>query len=527
MVRLFRVIERGVNNNEKGNNMNFSVTIKEDEFWWGGAVNEGIRMPLDKNSVYTLDCRVNETYNQMNPLWVSSQGRYLFVEGNFLFEVKEGEIRIDNADEVYLEEGFQTLSNAYLHAADRFFKRSKHKLPQESMLSPQYCTWVDMLRQVNERGVIEYAESIIQNEMPAGYLIIDEGWANGYGDWSFDTQKFPNPKGMVDRLHSLGFKVLLWVCPFVSESCKHLELLLREEALIKDEQGVALRTWWNGESYLLDGTNPFAYTWLERTLTSLMTEYGVDGFKFDAGDSMYYAFEDLTYAKTTPNEQSFLWAKFAEKFTYSELRACYKMGGASIVQRLADKKSVWGENGLSMLIPNVVQAGLLGYPYCCPDMIGGGNEVDFQGNSVKDEELFARSCECSALMPMMQFSYSIWRTKNETLKDIAKHFSLLRKSYEQTITDLIAESERTFAPILRNLEYVFPHQGLERIKDEFMLGDRLLVAPILTKGANRRSVVLPSGCRWKYVPNGKIYDGGQCIEVEAPIEILPYFERKE
>ena len=508
--------------------MNFSVRIKENEFWWGGAVNEGIRMPLDKESLYTLDCRVNETYNQMNPLWVSSQGRYLFVEGDFLFEVKEGKIHIYHADEVYLEEGFQTLSKAYLHAATRFFKRSKHEIPQEAMTSPQYCTWVDMLRQVNEKGVIEYAESLIQSEMPTGYLIIDEGWAKDYGDWEFDIRKFPNPKEMVARLHSLGFKVLLWVCPFVSKNCKQLELLLRNGALIKDgQENPTLKTWWNGDSYLLDGTNPFAYEWLESTLNSLMIEYGIDGFKFDAGDSMYYAFEDLTYVKTSPNEQSFLWAKFAEKFAYSELRACYKMGGASVVQRLADKKSVWGENGLSMLIPNIVQAGLLGYPYCCPDMIGGGNEVDFQGESVKDEELFARSCECSALMPMMQFSYSIWRTQNKTLKDIAKNFSLLRKSYVPMITDLIGESKRTFAPILRNLEYVFPHQGLEWIKDEFMLGDRLLVAPVLTKGMNKRIVVLPNGCQWIYLPNGKIYDGGQSVEVEAPIEVLPYFERKE
>ena len=95
------------------------------------------------------------------------------------------------------------------------------------------------------------------------------------------------------------------------------------------------------------------------------------------------------------------------------------------------------------------------------------------------------------------------------------------------ITDLIGESKRTFAPILRNLEYVFPHQGLEWIKDEFMLGDRLLVAPVLTKGMNKRIVVLPNGCQWIYLPNGKIYDGGQSVEVEAPIEVLPYFERKE
>lgn len=58
-----------------------------------------------------------------------------------------------------------------------------------------------------------------------------------------------------------------------------------------------------------------------------------------------------------------------------------------------------------------------------------------------------------------------------------------------------------------------------------MLGDKFLVAPVLEKDITKKVIKLPKGSSWKYIPTGKVYDGGDNIEVEAGIEILPYFER--
>ena len=74
------------------------------------------------------------------------------------------------------------------------------------------------------------------------------------------------------------------------------------------------------------------------------------------------------------------------------------------------------------------------------------------------------------------------------------------------------------------MEYEFPHCGYENIRDQFMLGADVLVAPVMEKGAEQRSVALPGG-QWIYC-DGKEYEGGSTAFVSAPVEILPYFTRK-
>lgn len=99
----------------------------------------------------------------------------------------------------------------------------------------------------------------------------------------------------------------------------------------------------------------------------------------------------------------------ARHYRFNELRACFQCGGMGVAQRLADKSHRWNFLGLGALLPNVLIQGLSGYPYSCPDMIGGGQINDFRGPVEKlDHELFARYCEASALMPMMQYSLNIW-----------------------------------------------------------------------------------------------------------------------
>ena len=73
------------------------------------------------------------------------------------------------------------------------------------------------------------------------------------------------------------------------------------------------------------------------------------------------------------------------------------------------------------------------------------------------------------------------------------------------------------------MEYQYPHKGYERVLDQFMLGEDILVAPVITKGQTERQIILPEG-KWKYLGNTE-YDGGKTVTVPSPIHILPYFER--
>ena len=79
--------------------------------------------------------------------------------------------------------------------------------------------------------------------------------------------------------------------------------------------------------------------------------------------------------------------------------------------------------------------------------------------------------------------------------------------------------------MMRNLEYCFPGLGYADIKDEFMMGEKLLVAPVMEKGAMSRKVVLPPG-KWRS-GDGQIYAGPTMIKNAASLACLPFFELQE
>ncbi|MBQ7313868.1 MAG: hypothetical protein IJW81_09825 [Clostridia bacterium] len=95
--------------------------------------------------------------------------------------------------------------------------------------------------------------------------------------------------------------------------------------------------------------------------------------------------------------------------------------------------------------------------------------------------------------------------------------------YADYILELARYASVTNEPILRYMEYEFPGEGMEAVTDQFMVGTKLLVAPVIREGAVTRDVRLPKG-QWKYV-DGTVYDGGCTVTVDAPVEVLPYFEK--
>ena len=84
------------------------------------------------------------------------------------------------------------------------------------------------------------------------------------------------------------------------------------------------------------------------------------------------------------------------------------------------------------------------------------------------------------------------------------------------------KAAETGEPIVRLMEYQFPHEGLADVKDQFMLGDRYLIAPVVDNRLER-DVRLPKGM-WRD-ELGKKYKGGKTYTIDAPLNRLPYFEK--
>jgi alpha-glucosidase len=300
--------------------------------------------------------------------------------------------------------------------------------------------------------------------------------------------------------------------------------VLRDDGLLikeKDTDEPAMIHWWNGVSALLDLTNPGAMIWIKQQLSVLTDSLGIDGFKFDAGDAAFYKGNFECYKNISPNEHSEIYGQLGLAYPLNEFRAMWKMGGQPLAQRLQDKSHNWED--LQTLIPNIIAQGLCGYAFTCPDLIGGGEYLSFINLTSIDQDLVVRSAQCHALMPMMQFSVAPWRVLDaEHLKAIQKSIAI-RTQFRQILLSLAKASAVDGEPIIRAMEYVFPDNGYDQIKDQFMLGDSVLVAPMLQKGIRSRQVVIPPG-KW-IGDDGKLIKGPFTIIVEVPIERLPYFRK--
>lgn len=501
------------------------IKILENEYWWGGAIDLGCEMPYDAQTKCLADFVTGGTYpDQCSPLFLSSKGRIIHSDKPFKAEFNNGNIIIDDKYKIDFSEGFENLRGAYKEAAKRYFNLCG-KIPDEKFFKvPQYNTWIELMYNQNEKQILEYAHSIVDNKMTPGILMIDEGWSEDYGVFDFYPGRFQNPKKMVDELHSLGFTVMLWITPQISPDGNTFRKLWKTGYLIKNSDGeIAIKKWWNGYSAVLDLSNPKAAEWLDGKLEETMKKYNIDGFKFDAGDSYFYSENDDTYVKQTVPDNTRDYGRFAAKYKFNELRAVWNMGGEPIVCRLQDKKHSWGKDGLKRIIPNTVMQGLMGYFYGCPDMIGGGDFGSFlEKDFVFDEELYLRWLEASVLCPMMQFSVAPWRMLSAENYKIVQEYAKLRERYSDYIISLAKNASETGEPIVRHMEYEFPGEGFEKTNDMFMLGDKYLVVPMLEKGKSERRIMLPKG---SWILNGEKICGAEEITLEYDIKKLYIIER--
>ncbi len=509
------------------------IKLEAGEVWWGGAVNEGHKMPFGSQP-YSIDLFGSSYGNQCTPLLVSTKGRYVWSEKPYRFEFHGGNLTISRArGTIVTEKAGNSLAEACRAASSKFFPASG-RMPDPLLFTrPQFNTWIELVYNQNQADILKYAHAVVDNGFPPGVLMIDANWQRYYGNFEFKSERFPDPKRMVDELHELGFKVMLWVCPFASpDSAEYRQLAERKLFLMqgtpgattswKDATKPAIIEWWDGYSVVLDFSNPAAVEWFRAQLLNLQSRYGIDGFKFDAGDSDYYPATAISYGGVLPNDQTELFGKIGVDYPLNEFRAMWKMGGQPLAERLRDKYHTWED--LRKLIPHTFMESLMGYWFTCPDLIGGGDYVSFQNLKSYDQDLVVRSAQCQALMPMMQFSAAPWRVLDKTRLEAVKKCVETRQRFVPYIMELAEKAARTGEPIVTPIEYYFPNQGYAGIADQFMLGTKILVAPVVNQGQTRRSVVLPQG-KWK-ADDGTAYEGGRTVTVEAPIARLPYFEQQ-
>ena len=521
-----------------------TVKMTAGENWWGVANFFGTKMPFTEKTDLKIDLRKDNYHNQCASLLLSDRGRVIWSDAQALFTLKNGEITVESDSEIVVTKGGDSLPEAYRFAMRKWFPASG-KMPDPLFFSaPQINTWIELTYHQNEKDILGYAKTMIDNGVPAGVLMIDDTWQAGYGDWRFEPTRFKDPKGMMDKLHAMGYKVMLWMCPYVGMDLPSFRRVawgtnpddvrgypvkggfLAEKGKRPVANGrveAKACRWWNGYSAFLDFSHPNANAWFTEVLDGLVRDFGVDGFKLDGADLTAYNLKtcEALDPKATNGSLNNGYAAYALKYPFCEIRNLWRLQQMPVVVRLHDKPHTW--EALRRITADMIAAGVIGQPFICPDMVGGGEWTTFIPGSPFEPDLFVRSAQIHALCPMMQFSASPWRVLDAEKQQIVRDTVALRQKFAPMFVELAKKAATDGEPILRGLEYNYPNQGYASVIDEFMMGTDLLVAPQMEKDATTRDVVIPPGT-WK-ADDGTTVVGPKTITVKTPLARLPHFVR--
>jgi alpha-glucosidase len=179
--------------------MKLKVKMLPNEHWWGGDINSANKMPFDKDTeLFITTAGRGRVTCQSAPFFVSDKGRYIWSDKGFNAIFKKGVIKCQGEMPIILDNSGKTLKEAFCNAKrDRFPFNDGLVTEKLFYKVPQFNTWVELIKEQTEEGVLRYAEGLLANGYTKGILMIDDGWQKEHGSWQFDPDKFKDPKGMI------------------------------------------------------------------------------------------------------------------------------------------------------------------------------------------------------------------------------------------------------------------------------------------------------------------------------------------
>lgn len=511
--------------------------------WYGGPQQKYQYWPIEKlrfndYSYVTKEadnCAIAERY------WLTSDGIFYYISEDTPLFLNQTANNLCFVSKLGLPYSTQTTSFTYeyyvgfasdakaahLNAINTVMSKPSGVPDQLMANKPIWSTWAKYKAAIDENIVLEFADAILANGFTNSQLEIDDLWETCYGSLTFDTAKFSDIKTTVTTLKAKGFRVTLWIHPFINKDCSMYATAKAAGYLVKNRAGSTDTQWWNsktGEAAYVDFTNAAAAQWFYDRLVQLQTDTGIDSFKFDAGESSWTP-SDSVFTGMAEEHPMIITSEYIATVSQFgpivEVRSGIRDQDKAIYMRMIDKDSEWSwNNGLPTLVTTLLQLNMNGYPFVLPDMIGGNG----YNNHPPNEEMLVRWLQATVFMPSLQFSYLPWDYNNVTVTAICKKFTELHTSYGSLIEERFNLAVSTGAPVNPPIWWIDPTDATAQVvDDEFLLGETILAAPVLKEGAISRDVYLPVGT-WKDGNSATTYTGPVWVRgYSAGLSVLPYF----
>ena len=495
-----------------------STEIKpiKGEKWWGLVVDtDKVALPFSAPfTLNTADCSP-ATYHA--DIMLSSRGRYVWSSTPLMvtfdgakFVVSSVSPKGTPADtKPTVEKAGRSLREAYLMCCHKNFPPKAIAADEMLFSAPIYELGGPESILYTQQDVADFAEMLQRRNAPKGTILLPQGWRSATGTFTFDAEAYPTPEALIKDLHSKGWKVMLTVTPYVPAAGRGYRRSLKEGRLMTDKRGTPIvfesRLGYTACRSLTDEV----VHELNTSLKALQTDLGVDGFYFDCLDAL------PLYKHDSHGLEHFLtaWHSVSEGLNVAIYSTPTNTQLGSVVSSVSPMRTYTWE-ALGKTLETAIDAAVLGYTRTC--IAADLNFAPSKGKA--DEALILRTAQASSLLPVAIVPYAVW-----SLSDTAAVDKMLdlRSELGPYILSLAKESVTTAEPIIRHLEYQFPRTGFTNCKDEYMIGNRYLVAPVITNGESRM-VRLPKG-KWKDSTGRKI-KGPRVIDVTLDSGDIAIFE---
>jgi len=390
---------------------------------------------------------------------------------------------------------------------------------------------------LGEKRVLEVANLVRSEKIPTTAIWSESWWWRT--EWEVNRELYPNYEDMIKLLHKDGFRHLGYYQPYLSVPTKAFQQAQSSGYLTKNKKGEPYVFFLGRKKAQLDLTNPSAIDWWVKSFFSWSEQIGVDGWMHDFGehtppDSIAF---DGRAGWDLHNEYPVLWAKMGREF-WDKARpdndyCFYIRGGYTGVQKYASVMWTGDQNsnferldGLPSNIPGILSVGISGHPICTTDIAGYNCFV----NRSSDRELFMRWTELGALLPVMRLHRgndevcNMWSfDQDKPTLEHYKKYAILHTSLFPYFYTLAYEASAKGYPVIRHLLLHYPEDRQAWELDyQFLIGDRLLAAPVLKRDAREWELYLPAG-EWVHWWTGKFFKGPAWIKIGADLGQVPLF----
>lgn len=419
--------------------------------------------------------------------------------------------------------------------------------------------WQSKLRYRTQEELLDVVREHRRRGLPLAVIVADFFHWSAMGDYRFDAEQWPDVPAMVRELDEMGVKLMVSIWPTVSPLSEHISTYRDEGLLLGSDRGMPYQITMRDKgmptalplSYY-DPTNPRTREFVWDLVRRNYLEQGIDVFWLDASEpELNPAAPDNVMLHAGPGSQAINLFPLENSRLFSEGMAAAGREPTVLLSRSAWAGSqrygtaVWSGDipatweSLRIQVRAGLNIAMSGIPWWTTD-IGG-----FHGGDSRDDayrELLIRWFQYGTFCPLFRLHgdraprlptghdmtggpNEVWSYGDEAFEILSKYLHL-RERIRPYLHEQMDRAAASGLPPMRPLFVDFPDDPEAwSVEDSFLLGPDVLIAPILEAGRRMRRVYLPGPSQWTDSSTGSVYQGGNWIDVDAPIERIPVFTR--